>query len=846
VDKKMEGDLMRIFTVIFALCGLSLMIFLSACSKQPDWQPAKGPLMTRWAKDVSPQNALPEYPRPQLVRDRWQSLNGLWDYTIVTKDSPPPQEFQGKILVPFAAESALSGVMRAVGAENELWYRKSFSVDPVWRETGKRLLLHFGAVDWETTVWINGHEAGRHRGGYDAFSFDISDYLKEGAEQQILVRVWDPVEQGTQPRGKQVSRPHGIWYTSVTGIWQTVWLEPVSPVHITALQTSADIRHRTLAVNLQLSSLRPDLTVEATLSFNGQTVDQISAKKDSPLVFELPEVQLWQPDEPNLYDLDLQLTGADGQLLDRVQSYAGLRRISLGKDENGRTRLMLNDKFVFQLGPLDQGWWPDGLYTAPSDEALRYDIETTKRLGFNMARKHVKVEPARWYYWCDKLGLLVWQDMPSGDKYIGRDDPDLVRSPESAAQFETELAQVIGERGTHPCIIIWVPFNEGWGQYDTPRIVEKIKQLDPSRLVIDASGWTDRGVGDVHDIHAYPGPAMPEPEQKRAIVLGEFGGLGLPLEGHTWQSADNWGYRSYQNAADLTTAYTGLLRELQPLISKGLSAAVYTQTTDVEVEVNGLMTYDRALVKMDSAAVRRINQGYLPPLISAPHSLFTSSLNVTISNVRQKGEIHYTLDGRAPGKDSPVYSRPLTIHESTLVRACTVFEDGGSSAASEDQFEKITLTPAVPVRDLQPGLSYAYYELDDENIEALPDFDSLQQKTGGMTRTFSLDIARREEFFALRFNGYIRIPADGIYTFYLNSDDGSRLFIDGRPVVDNDGNHGLIEKSGEAGLAAGMHALELRFFQGRGAGSGGKGLRVSLRGPGIEKQPLPAELLFLK
>lgn len=837
---------MKTITLLSAFFSLCLVIVLFTCTKKPAWQPAKGPLMTRWAKDVSAQNVLPDYPRPQLVRREWQNLNGLWDYAIVKKDSPPPQNFQGKILVPFAAEAALSGVMKAVGAENELWYRKTITVDPAWRQNGRRLFLHFGAVDWETTLWINGQQAGSHRGGYDAFSFDISDVLKEGNEQQILIRVWDPVEKGTQPRGKQVSRPHGIWYTSVTGIWQTVWLEPLNPVHITSLKTTADIRRKTLTVNLQLSAARPDLTVEATLSFAGQTVDQISVKNDTSLVFELPEIHLWQPDEPNLYDLNLQLSDGQGDLLDQVQSYAGMRTISLGKDKNGLTRLMLNDQFVFQLGPLDQGWWPDGLYTAPTDEALRYDIETTKKLGFNMARKHVKVEPARWYYWCDRLGLLVWQDMPSGDKYIGRDDPDLIRSAQSAAQFETELGQLISERGIHPCIIIWVPFNEGWGQYDTPRIVDKIKHLDPTRLVIDASGWTDRGVGDIHDIHAYPGPAMPDPEAQRAIVLGEFGGLGLPLEGHTWQSADNWGYRNYQNAAELTEAYSGLLRNLQPLISKGLSAAVYTQTSDVEVEVNGLMTYDRARVKMDTAVVRRINEGYLPPLISAAHSLFTSSLTVTISNVRQQGVIHYTLDGSVPGKESPVYSRPLSLHETTLVRACTVFEDGSSSAAAEKQFEKVSLSPAMPVSNLQPGLSYAYYELANENIEALPDFDSLLQKTGGMTRTFSLDMARREEFFGLRFNGYIRIPADGIYTFYLDSDDGSRLLIDDRLVVDNDGTHGMLEKSGEAALAAGMHALQLLFFQGRGAGSGGKGLRVSIRGPRMEKQPLPAGLLFFK
>jgi hypothetical protein len=291
-----------------------------------------------------------------------------------------------------------------------------------------------------------------------------------------------------------------------------------------------------------------------------------------------------------------------------------MRKISLGKDDKGFTRIMLNNKPYFQFGPLDQGFWPDGIYTAPTDEALRYDIEMTKMLGFNLARKHVKVEPDRWYYWCDKLGLLVWQDMPSGDKYINGNMPDTTRSPESAAEFESELKALIKGRGNHPCIVMWVPFNEGWGQWDTPRVVEMIKKLDPSRLVDDASGWTDRGAGDVMDLHKYPGPGAPEPEQNRAIVLGEFGGLGLPVAGHTWQAQKNWGYRSFANSEALTTAYVGLIEKLLPLIGeKGLSAAVYTQTTDVEIEVNGLMTYDRALVKMNIDQVRDANHGKFTP-----------------------------------------------------------------------------------------------------------------------------------------------------------------------------------------------------------------------------------------
>jgi beta-galactosidase/beta-glucuronidase len=298
-----------------------------------------------------------------------------------------------------------------------------------------------------------------------------------------------------------------------------------------------------------------------------------------------------------------------------------MRKISLGKDDKGFTRLMLNNQPYFQFGPLDQGFWPDGIYTAPTDEALRYDIEMTKKLGFNLARKHVKVEPDRWYYWCDKLGLLVWQDMPSGDKYIHGNMPDITRTPESAAEFEAELTALVKGRENHPCIVMWVPFNEGWGQWDTARVVDLVKKLDPSRLVDDASGWTDRGVGDVMDMHKYPGPGAPEPEKDRASVLGEFGGLGLPITGHTWQEQKNWGYRSFTNSVALTDAYVGLIQKLFPLIGeKGLSAAVYTQTTDVEIEVNGLMTYDREVVKMNMDKVVEANRGKFaaPSKVSEP------------------------------------------------------------------------------------------------------------------------------------------------------------------------------------------------------------------------------------
>lgn len=598
---------------------LSALLFSSTLAMpavRGAWQPAEGPLKTRWTKDVSPENALPEYPRPQMVRKDWLNLNGLWDLAIIPKDAPKPEEFQTQILVPFPVESALSGVKKAVTENDRIWYRRGFQIPRDWR--GKRVLLHFGAVDFEAKVYVNSKEIGQHRGGYDGFTLDITDALYPFDPNELVVAVWDPTDAGTQPRGKQVRKPGGIWYTPTSGIWQTVWLEPVSAAYITALRITPDVDGQAVIVRAQAPLSLGEFPVEVSVRDGFGRIGSGSARAGDDIRIPVPKPRLWSPESPHLYQLSVSLK-VGNRTVDHVESYFAMRKISLGKDQKGFTRILLNNKPYFQLGPLDQGFWPDGLYTAPTDAALRYDIEMTKKLGFNMARKHVKIEPERWYYWCDKLGLLVWQDMPSGDKFIGRQDADISRSPESAQEFEKELRALIDGRGNHPCIVMWVPYNEGWGQWDTTRIVEMVHKLDPFRLVDDASGWTDRGVGDVNDMHRYPGPGSPEPEEKRAVVLGEFGGLGLPIRGHTWQSEKNWGYRSFTDSNTLTGAYVDLLSKLFPLIDeKGLSAAVYTQTTDVEVEVNGLMTYDRELVKMDLKKVAAANHGKKVEAVSLP------------------------------------------------------------------------------------------------------------------------------------------------------------------------------------------------------------------------------------
>ncbi len=579
-----------------------------------EWKPADGPLFTRWADKVSPRKVWQEYPRPQMVRNKWTNLNGLWDYAIVPKDSGQPQEFDGKILVPFAAESALSGVGKPVGENNQLWYQRQFRVPSL--KGGKRLLLHFGAVDWHAEVWVNGNKVGSHKGGYDPFSFDITDALNKRGEQELTVSVWDPTDTWTQPRGKQVREPQGIWYTAVTGIWQTVWLEPVPEASITELNAVPDIDSGVLSLKVYGTSNFKGV-IKAVAKFDGKTVGQAEGESfGDEIVLKIPNARLWSPYSPNLYDLEVSLS-KDGKEIDKVEGYFGMRKISLEKAEDGFNRLFLNNKPLFQLGPLDQGWWPDGLYTAPTDDALKYDIEITKELGFNMLRKHVKVEPARFYYHCDKLGMMVWQDMPSGCLQKGAkgdtlrvgagDAEDAIRPADSARQFEYELKGVIDAMRCFPSIVMWVPFNEGWGQYDTARIAAWVKEYDPSRLVNAVSGWTDRRVSDVLDIHSYPGPAIKVDDTNRAAVLGEFGGLGWPVEGHLWWNKRNWGYRTYQTRKELNDKYDEVVGNVYGLLGQGLAAAVYTQTTDVEGEVNGLMTYDREVVKYDPARLRAIH-----------------------------------------------------------------------------------------------------------------------------------------------------------------------------------------------------------------------------------------------
>lgn len=597
---------------------LFIILFSASFSnaQKVDWKIIPGHITTQWADDVNPANTLPEYPRPQMQRNDWQNLNGLWQYAIfpVADNDAIPTDFQGKILVPFAAESALSGVGKTVGKDSILWYQRDITVTA--KRKAKRILLHFGAVDWRSDIYVNGKKIGRHEGGYDPFTFDITDALKKGTKQTLTVRVWDPTDEGPQPHGKQVVHPRGIWYTPVTGIWQTVWLETVPDTYIASTKQTPDLDNKNIAVSTSVKNMKPgdELSISAWKG-NEKIAEKTGA--DTSVTLSIPDPETWSPSHPFLYDLKLTVM-RKGKAVDEVKSYFAMRKISVAPDENGIKKIMLNNKFLFEFGPLDQGWWPDGLYTAPTDEALKFDIEKTKEMGFNLIRKHIKVEPARWYYYCDSIGMLVWQDMPSGDLgnhwesrpgVLGR-ATDRDRTPESEGYYRKEWDAIMDALHNYPCIIVWTPFNEAWGQFKTVEITNWTKQKDPSRLVNSASGGNFYPVGDIEDLHNYPDPAMPRPDifgDKKALVLGEFGGLGLPVDGHTWQEK-NWGYQSFKSNDSLFKRYQSLTAKLAELIRAGLSAAVYTQTTDVEGEVNGFMTYDRKVMKMPIEKLKADNE----------------------------------------------------------------------------------------------------------------------------------------------------------------------------------------------------------------------------------------------
>ena len=612
---------------------LAALVAVAGTISAQGWAPAGNRIKTKWAEEVSPTNARPEYPRPQMLRPDWKSLNGLWDYAVTAKSEACPKTFDGKILVPFAIESSLSGVGKALTPDDALWYSTSFSVPSAWK--GKRLILNFDAVDWKAEVFVNDIKVGSHTGGYTRFSLDVTPYVKSGANS-LVVRVEDASDNDFQPRGKQVKNPNGIWYTSVSGIWQSVWIEPVAPSHITDYNVVSSVADKAINVTVDAAGVQEGDVVKVYLLDGGIGYSTETANAAKPaadgmysvlasgmtvpggtVTLNVRNPKLWSPESPYIYGLDIQILRA-GKVIDRVAAYAPMREVSAYR-KNGNTLLMgLNGDAIFQLGPLDQGWWPDGLYTAPTDEALKFDIQKTKDFGFNMIRKHVKVEPDRWYYYCDQLGMIVWQDMPSfavskkwGMYYYGEGE-DWPASPEAKANYYKEWGEILNQFKKFQCIAVWVPFNEAWSQFDTKDVVAFTKKTDPTRLVNQSSGgnW-EEGVGDILDNHHYPYPAFRMWDKAMINVLGEYGGIGFPVEGHLWQADKNWGYVQYKSGDEVLAEYADFAEQLKQLIKQGCSAAVYTQTTDVEIEVNGLMTYDRKVIKMDEKKLRAVNEGII-------------------------------------------------------------------------------------------------------------------------------------------------------------------------------------------------------------------------------------------
>ena len=654
------------------LAGLSAAIvalLAAACLQSheasgAEWQPGKGLLMTKWSKEVTPEKAWPEYPRPQMTRERWMNLNGLWSYRITAKDQTAiPAEFDGKILVPFCIESPLSGVMKPLQPEQRLWYQREVAISPDW--AGQKVHLHFGAVDWEAIVFIDGKKIGTHRGGFDNFTFDITKHVAPGKTHKITLSVWDPTIGEGVLRGKQALHPEEIFYTACSGIWQTVWLEPVPESSIDRIQVVPDMQKGVLKLTVSARISPRPLKIEAAVSDHGVKVAALSrgigdefrpeilatlndgkggltiasAQVLADLEIPIPNPKKWSPDNPFLYDLTVRLKDANGAQLDAVGSYFAMRSVSIGHDTDGNTRMLLNGQPILMPGTLDQGYWPDGVYLAPTDEALRFDIEWAKKLGLNTLRKHLKAEPDRWYYWADKLGMLVFQDMPTGN--CGDPKTDLQASPMAADQWRAETAHIIQDKFNHPSIVCWDVFNEMFGGFDYAQNTEWVKAMDSSRLVNESSGFPFHGTGDVADGHG----GMPFKDPKRITLISEDGTASMGCSDHQWPHA--WSRHCYDPKTGKVFYFMSLYRKdkekavmpnitpegrnwlaqkvggdfysrfLQNTSKTGLSGLFYCQLVDVETECNGLISYDREIPKVDPDKVAQTIRSNTPKLAPA-------------------------------------------------------------------------------------------------------------------------------------------------------------------------------------------------------------------------------------
>ncbi|HET6295704.1 MAG TPA: LamG-like jellyroll fold domain-containing protein [Kribbella sp.] len=744
----------------------------AATDQTTGWQVGTPPLTTPWTADVSPTNALPEYPRPQLTRDRWQNLNGLWQFAAATPGEAPPigRSLAEQVLVPYPIESALSGIQRH---EDRMWYRRTFTVPNNWR--GQRLLLHFGAVDYDAKVWVNGRQVATHRGGYDGFDVDVTNVLHRSGPQELIVWAEDLTDETFQPIGKQREvGDHGIFYQGSSGIWRTVWMEPVNTSSIDRLQLTPELGTSSLKVTADTSG-PAGLDVEVTAYDGKRKVATVRGKADTELKLSIKNPKLWSPDSPFLYDLKVKLIDR-GRTVDQVGSYSGMRSVGKVKGADGKLRLALNGKILFNLSTLDQGFWPDGLNTAPTDEALRFDLEQHKELGFNTVRKHIKVEPDRWYYHADKLGLMVWQDMPASKT-------DAMPEP-WRAQFEAELHEMVEEHKSFTSITTWVPFNEGWGEWnlaDTGRIADSVKQQDPSRLVNAHSGMNccnskgDSGRGDMIDHHAYLGPATSAPAGERVAVDGEHGGFGLKTPDHMW-FGDGFAYEMTPDKTTLTRRYVENQRDvLRSANSCGISGSVYTQITDVEGELNGFFTYDRQVSKMDTAQVLAVNKS----IIAGADGTGSSGPPLPPGTPGADGIHFYPLDGTA--EDA------VGNNDATLKNGATFVAGKNAQGVALNGSGQFVDTNAQLLDTSGNYTAAAWVKLN----KADGSFQTVVSQDGDRDSAFFLQYSGQDQRFAMSFPGQRALaptkPNPGQWYHLTGVRDAAkgelRLYVDGELVA---------------------------------------------------------------
>lgn len=728
------------------------------------YQKKEAPLETPWTDEVGPNNALPEYPRPQMERGRWQNLNGVWQFAGAEEGDAPPvgRRLGERVLVPYPIESALSGIKRH---EDRMFYRRTFTVPKNWKVgRGQRLMLNFGAVDYLAVVYVNGQRVGSHRGGYDKFSFDVTDALKKRGRQEIIVGVTDLTDRGNapfarpyvgsgQPTGKQTLRPGGIFYTAASGIWQTVWIEPVNRSRIDRLDMTPDLRNDALRLNVRASAARGKL-VEAVAYDGRRRVGRVVGPANRNLRLPVRNPKLWSPDSPFLYDLKVRLlerkgSGRPGRAVDSVDSYFGMRSVSIQKGEDGRPRMHLNGEFLANMGTLDQGYWPDGVYTAPTDEALKFDLQAHKDLGYNMVRKHIKVEPDRWFYHADKLGLIVWQDMPS---FPPTYDP----GPREQAQFEAELKEVIDEHKSFTSITTWVPYNEGWGELNqetTRRIIEQVKAWDPSRLVNGHSGVNccesqgDTGAGDIYDQHNYQDPPLPVPFDERATVAGEYGGVALrPAPENEYDPRLTFApYGAEPTPERLTERYEELQNRLrQGVQSCGVSAGVYTEITDLEGEINGMYTYDRQVFKPSSMErIRAANEA----VIAASENTGAIGGNFPPGTPGITGVSYYPFEEGSGTTTEDEGTNDADDHDGTLVGPPAW---GAGYSGNGLRFDgNDSVDTGAPVLDTSGNYSVAAWV----RLDSLDGFQTAVSQDGPSNSAFFLQFSNEEKRLAFSFVG---------------------------------------------------------------------------------------------